>query len=369
MAKIYTGPEQYSIVRAGLEVYRTDEENFKPYVYTGTDDKDKKDEKEEDEDKEKKEEEEDEKEEEEESEDKKGFKFHQGKILDTYYYGNLQSTEHEYDYKDMSDSASFKVKEVDKIRFYKGVRLCIRKEWEAPGTTLQWKDLEKALTGFITEQTFSESGVSVKVAGMSTLLDEKFKFDFKQMKRSKILEEIIKTAGMVPVIDVKGLDDDVTDFSNLSNDNSGAESDLAGGEGATIDGLVKDIVGSETNELAKAKKIHEWLRQNVIYSFYECTKYGTPEECLKNKSHLNCADTARLTRAMMASAGLTCYVVHGPYQFWTMIEIGGQKYASDQTGRESAGMAGSEFNTVWWQGRGRSSAIPPYDKNGKEPSC
>lgn len=35
MVTIYSGPEQYSIVRAGLEVYRTDEENFKPYVSTG----------------------------------------------------------------------------------------------------------------------------------------------------------------------------------------------------------------------------------------------------------------------------------------------------------------------------------------------
>lgn len=269
----------------------------------------------------------------------------------------------------MSSSASFKMKEIDKLRFYKGVRLCIRKEWEAPGTTLQWEDLEKALTGFITEQTFSEAGVSVKVSGMTTLLDQNFKFDFKQMKRSKILEEIIKTAGLTPVIDVKGLDDDVIDYNNLSSDNSGSDSDLAGGEGATIDELVKKICGSETNELSKAKKIHEWLKSNVIYSGYECSRYKSADECLKHKDALNCADTSRLTRAMMASAGLTCYVVHGPYHFWVMIEIGGKKYASDQTGRESAGMAGSEFNTVWWQGRGRSSAIPPYDKNGKEPSC
>lgn len=358
MVKIYTGPEQYSIVRAGLEVYKTDEENFKPYVSTGVvSETSKKNEESE--------------ESAEEEEDKTGFTLHQGKILDTYYYGALQSTEHEYDYKDMSSSGSFKINEVDKNRFYKGIRLCIRKEWEAPGTTLQWNDLDKSLTGFITEQTFSESGVSVKVSGMSTLLDQSFKFDFKQMKRSKILEEVIKTAGLTPVIDVKGLDDDVTDFNNISTDNSGSSSDLAGGEGATIDELVKQIVGSETNDLAKAKKIHEWLRQNVIYSSYECTHYNTPEKCLENKSHLNCADTARLTRALMASAGLTCYVVHGPYHFWVMIEIDGKKYASDQTGRESAGMAGSAFDTVWWQGRGRGGpgVIPPYSKNGKNPSC
>ena len=35
MVTIYTSPKQYSISRAGLEVYRTDEENFKPYQSVG----------------------------------------------------------------------------------------------------------------------------------------------------------------------------------------------------------------------------------------------------------------------------------------------------------------------------------------------
>ena len=376
MVEIYTAPKQYSISRVGLEVYRTDEENFKPYQSVGLVGSTayKSEEKSDDEDSTDDEKKDDEKEEEEdtsaeEETDKKGYTFHQGKILDTYYYNNIFSTEHEADYKDMSDSASIKISNIDKKRFYKGVRLCLKKQWEAPGENLTWEDLSNTELGFITEQTFSESNVSIKISGMSVLLEESFKFDFKQMKRSKILEEIIKCAGLTPHINVKGLDDDVTDFSNLSSDGDDSSSDLAGGEGEEIDSLVAKIVGSETNELAKAKKIHEWLKQNVIYGSYECTHYNTPEKCLANKSHLNCADTARLTRAMMASAGLDCYVVHGPYHFWVMIEIGGKKYASDQTGRETPSMAGSEFNTVWWQGRGRSSAIPPYSKNGKNPSC
>lgn len=35
MVEIYTAPKQYSISRVGLEVYRTDEENFKPYQSVG----------------------------------------------------------------------------------------------------------------------------------------------------------------------------------------------------------------------------------------------------------------------------------------------------------------------------------------------
>ena len=143
---------------------------------------------------------------------------------------------------------------------------------------------------------------------------------------------------------------------------------LKGGEGKTIDNLVKKIIGSETDDLKKAKLIHEWLRKNVRYARYECTKYNTPEKCYKNRRHLNCADTARLTASMMRSAGLKCYVVHRTYNgghFWTIIEINGKKYASDQTGN------GSAFNTVWAKsGRVKVSNGGTYSrKNGKVPDC
>lgn len=349
MAKVYSKPEQYSICRAGLEVYKTDEDNFKPYVSSGavqssssTDSSDDK---------------------------KAGFDYHQGTVLETYYYANLQSISHEYDYGDMNSNSTIKVDTVDKNRFYKGVRVSVKKEWEAPNESLVWEDLKPVNTGFISEQTFSEDGVEIKVDGYSKLLDQKFNFEFKNMKRSVILEEIIKTAGLVPVVNVKGLDDDVTNFSTKSSsESSGSNSELAGGEGETIDSLVEKIVGDETNELKKCKLVHQWLKENVRYSRYDCTRYNTPEKCLENKVHLNCADTARLTRAMMASAGLDCYVVHRTTNgghFWVIIEIDGKKYASDQTGN------GSEFNTVWAKsGRTSVSDGGSYTrKNGKNPDC
>lgn len=351
MAKVYSQPAQGSVCRTGLAVYRTDEKNFEPYVSSGVVKKGTTSQNSE-------------------GSEKQGFAYHQGKILDSYYYANLSSTNHEYDYSDMSDNATFKVEKVDKKRYYKGVRLSLLKEWEAPDKNLTWNDLKPVINGFITEQTFSEDGTEVKVGGYSKLLDQKFAFEFSSMKRSEILEEIIKTAGLVPIIDVKGLDDDVTNFSTKSSSKSdgNSSSDLAGGEGETIDNLVKKIVGSETNELKKCKLIHNWLKSNVKYEYYECTRYNTPEKCLENKSHLNCADTARLTRAMMASAGLKCYVVHRTTNgghFWTIIEIDGKKYASDQTG------SGSEFNTVWkTSGRTSVSDGGSYTrKNGKEPDC
>ena len=129
------------------------------------------------------------------------------------------------------------------------------------------------------------------------------------------------------------------------------ESNVPGGQGTVIDNLVKGIVGNTTDPLQKCKAIHEWLRKNVRYSWYECSKYKTPEKCYNNRSHLNCADTAILTCSMMLAAGLTAYIVHRTYNgghFWCIIEINGKRYASDQTGD------GSAFNTVW-RANGRTS--------------
>ena len=147
-------------------------------------------------------------------------------------------------------------------------------------------------------------------------------------------------------------------------------SPLKGGEGKVIDDLVKRIVGNTTDDLAKAKLVHQWLKDNVRYSSYECTNYWSAEACYNNRGHLNCADTARLTRAMMSSAGLDAWVVHrnsNNGHFWTLIKINGQIYASDQTGD------GSDWNTIWYAYGDRRSCDSRGGNwditNGKVPDC
>lgn len=334
MTAIFSKPKQDSTCRTGLEVYRTDETNFKPYISSGVVQQSSTSSSEE-------------------GSEKVGFSYHQGNILDTYFYANMESTNHEYDYSDMSDNASIKVGEVNKNRYYKGVRVSLKKEWQAPGKTLDWTDLKPVINGFITEQTFSETGVEIKVDGYSKLLDQKFVFDFKDMKRSKILEELIKTAGLVPVINVKGLDDDVTSFTTKSSSGSNSEASGIGSE--EIDSQVKKIIGSETNDLKKAKLIHSWLIKNISYKGYSCSRQSSPEKCLSYKK-LNCADTSRLTCAMMKSAGLSATVVHGPNHFWTVMNIDGKEYASDATSSSRG------FNEVW-------HGLNYYAKCGDEPSC
>ena len=171
---------------------------------------------------------------------------------------------------------------------------------------------------------------------------------------------------------------DITDYPNLyityglgdpktEEGSESADVDRTGITGTIqqiADGCTKGITGA----LEKAKSIHEWLRVNVRYSKYPCSHYSTAEACLAHKTAINCADTSRLTSALMRAAGLNAYVVHAPNHFYTIIEINGAKYISDQTGN------GSAWNTYWTAccGRKTNSDLKGgnyYRVNGNEPDC
>lgn len=337
----------YSISRAGLELYTT--AAVKKSVYnTSTGD----------------------------SSDSGKYALQTGEKTGINYIGELYSDGFERDYSDISSSATISVPIKYLNSFYKGQRVALKKGGNNQKTINKWDDLSTVVEGFVSEISWNREKVDVKINGMNVLLDKEGKFTFKKTKRSKIVKKIIQSSGLKANVDVTGLVDDVTNFTNVSSDSnsksksSSANSGLAGGEGQTIDSLVKKIVGDETNELKKCKKVHQWLKENVRYLYYECSRYSSAEACLKHKTALNCADTARLTRAMMASAGLKCYVVHRSHSnghFWTLIEISGKIYASDQTG------SGSDFNTIWYAQSDRRECNARggnWDsKNGKNPDC
>lgn len=298
------------------------------------------------------------------------FKLQNGEITQIDYIGELYSDNFEQDYTDISSNASIVLPMDYYQSIFKGRKVALKK-----GDKNKWDELSTAVQGFVTEISYSKDKIDVKINGMDKLLEQEKKFSFKKTKRSKIIKKIIESSGLKAKVDVTGLKDDVTNFSNKSssgssNKKTGSNSGLAGGEGKTIDELVANIVGSETNELEKAKLVHKWLKANVRYEGYPCSRYHSAEECLKHKHAINCADTARLTRAMMASAGLKCYVVHRSHangHFWTLIEIDGKIYASDQTG------SGSDWNTIWYaegDRRACNSRGGNWDvKNGKKPDC
>lgn len=332
----------YSISRAGLEIYTTAAVK-KPVTNTGD------------------------------SSSGNNFVLGTGDITNIEYLGELYGDSFESDYSDISSNATVSIPIKYLGYFYKGRRVALKKGGQTKKNVSNWSDLSTVVDGFVTEITWTRDKAEIKIKGMDILLDKEAKFTFKKTKRSKIVKKIIKASGLKAKVNVKGLKDDVTDFTNVSDSgksNSSASSSATGGEGETIDSLVKKIIGDETNELKKAKLVHGWLKDNVRYGRYSCSKYHSAEECLKHKGSLNCADTARLTRAMMSSAGLDAWVVHRSHangHFWTLIKIGGKIYASDQTG------SGSPWNTIWYADGDRRSCDSRggnWDsKNGKNPDC
>lgn len=98
-------------------------------------------------------------------------------------------------------------------------------------------------------------------------------------------------------------------------------------------------------------------------------KYSHPKNYSVCRAGLEVYKTDEENFKPYISAGLNCYIVHRTYDgghFWTIIEIDGKKYASDQTG------SGSEFNTVWVHSTGRVKVTDggSYNRmNGKNPDC
>lgn len=323
----------YAIPKYLLEVYKTDEENFEPYTpKTSHDDQqDKKEEKKE----EKEEEKEEEEEEEEVEENEDGFTLHQGEILEIYYYKNLNTLSSEHDYEEMSNKGSCEIPyhETDLKQCYLGVRLCLRVDWEESNEKRILKELPESLLGFITEERFNNGLSELSISGMDKLMDKEYQFEFTQMKRSEIIIEMIKTAGLKPEVDVTGLQDDVIDYSNVSSSGDSDDSGSVGGEYASINEFVKKAIKGKKGARAKAEAVHNALKEIIRYAWYSCSHYPKdPEACLKNAGSLNCADTSCLTRACFSAAGLTARVVHGPGHFWTEVQLDGSWVASDLTG-------------------------------------
>ena len=333
-------PAQYSISRQLYEVYKTDEENFEPYIPKTSDTDETEEETTEEETTEEDTTEEDDEEEEEDDDD--GFTLHQGEILETYYYDYFNELGFENDYEDISDTGSLKIPEIiDLDRFYKGVRTRLCKTWEEPGETTNPEDIPEVFKGFITEETFSESGMELKLSGMTKLLEAEYQFTFTQMLRSKIIEEVIKTAGMIPVVDPTGLDDQVIDYTNVSSSDSDEDDDstYTGDVPADVAKAAKQICKGKKGALAKAKAIYQWCHDNIKYGLngtgqiYSNTKNGAQGTLEKRWG--NCVDHAHLVVAMLRAVGITAKYEHsgscygGVGHVWAVAVINGTNYRLD----------------------------------------
>lgn len=313
---------QDSLARSGLEIYKTKDSNVEKVS---------------------------------DEEDKEGLVLQNGTITEINYFDEMFSNSFDYDYEDISSNGSVKLPSVDDTIFYKGKKILLKKEWNPQ----KWEDLKNCLLGFITEQKYSEDGVEIKISGMSKLLDQKKEFSFTKTKRSKILKNIIESAGLKANINTKGLKDEKINYRNVSS--SGTS--FSGSE--QVNSLVQRAVGNETDDYKKMELINKEVNNVLTYSNYPCSKCSTPEEVLSKKK-VNCADTSLLECACMKAANLNATVVHGCNHFWTVVTINGKEYACDATNSRGIGYV---WNCKTRNSEKVSGGGPYHKKNGDKPDC
>lgn len=302
--------EPYSIPRQLFEVYKTDEEHFEEYVPNGGEEKE--------EDNEESSETDDESEEEEETEveeDNQGFKLHQGEIMEKYFYISLKDINYSYDYDDISSSGDITLpySEVNLDECYLGVRCLLRKDWEKHGEKVALKELSEALLCFITDESFSDYDCKLGLSGMGKLMERKYEFSFSQMLRSKIIEEVIKTAGLEPVVDPTGLDDQVIDYTNVSSSDDGDDSSVDDSNlPADVCKATKQIIKGAKTKKAKAQKIYAWIDSHSPYRGYSNTEIGWDKVYAHAKAggSMNCCDHAHLSVQMLRCAGIKANYIH-----------------------------------------------------------
>ena len=358
---MYSKPEQGSFIIPFLKIFKVDFENYEPYIPMGGEE----DKKEEDKEKEKKEEEKKEEDEEEtlEEEEEKPFDYQLGEILEEYYYGTFTNVDYEFDYEDISSSLTINIPSLtDGLRFYKGVQGQFFAGWFKDETEITMADIPLVNRLFIEDLTFTEDGTQLSCKGADVLLEEEYQFDFHQMKRSKILEEMIKTAGLEPVVDPTGLIDDVIDYTNVSKSDSSSGGDASGAP--NISSMVKQAIKGKKGARAKAEAIYSAMVNHLTYSGYSCSRFPHTNEGADQawqKAAVNCADSSSIGRVAYTAGGLQAKVVHGPNHFWVEVNIDGSWIASDVTGAEGAHCV---------RGLGKVySGMSKYGDTGDWPSC
>ena len=148
-------------------------------------------------------------------------------------------------------------------------------------------DNDAGLYGFITDVTHEDKGTELEIKDWGYCLEDNTKkLSFPNMFRSQILTEVIKSYGLVPVVDFTGLKDDMISWSNITSGGSSSNDGNSSGEGQVIGDDAIQIgnslasmysfcnnSGSEDYATMKKKKCGScWAWSDALYT--ELTKKG-----------------------------------------------------------------------------------------------
>ena len=124
----------------------------------------------------------------------------------------------------------------------------------------------------------------------------------------------------------------------------------------TIKNLAKSITAGKTSESAKATAIFNWVRDNIVYSFYYDTIKGALGALSSRKA--NCVDTTHLLVALTRAAGIQARYEHGYCRFsdgwfghvWAQVYVNGKWYRADAiSSRNSFGVINNWDTRTWTQ--------------------
>ena len=149
-------------------------------------------------------------------------------------------------------------------------------------------DADAGLYGFITDVTHEDKGTELEIKDWGYCLEDNTKkLSFSNMFRSQILEEVIKSYGLVPIVDFTGLKDEMITWSNItsgsednnSSSSSGGDGQVVGDDAIQIGNSLASMYtfcngsGSEDYATMKKKKCGScWAWSDALYT--ELTKKG-----------------------------------------------------------------------------------------------
>lgn len=245
-------------------------------------------------------------------------------------------------------------------------------------------DGDAGIYGFITDVTHDEKGTELEIKDWGYCLeDNTIKLSFDNMLRSQILTEVIKSYGLVPIVDFTGLKDDTISWSNITGGGSGSSSENIGsasdgrthcspvletlsynqndGGGTPIDKLMQGFsptedslgkIGQEGTNYAEAvkgkspKDAYKTLKSGWNYCCYENNRDKCATESFDKRSNpgLNCGDSARLLKCAMDIVGCPCVILHVTNHYMCAVKVDGEWKTADLC--YSSGGKHPEYNTA-----------------------
>ena len=106
-------------------------------------------------------------------------------------------------------------------------------------------DGDGGVYGFVTDVTHDSKGTELEIKDWGYCLEDNTKkLTFNNMLRSQIIEEVVKSYGLVPAIDFTGLKDDMISWTNITSgdsDETGGGTGNVSGDGSMTEQDIHDI--------------------------------------------------------------------------------------------------------------------------------